>query len=87
MRFADRAPLIVDKNMTIQDLSKTLIDAGSRHLTEGFIITDSGRYIGLGTGQDLFREISQMQIQSARYANPLTLLPGNVPIDEHTANG
>ena len=25
-----------------------------------------------------------MQIESARYANPLTLLPGNVPINEHT---
>ena len=24
-----------------------------------------------------------MQITTARYANPLTLLPGNVPIDEH----
>lgn len=24
-----------------------------------------------------------MQIDAARYANPLTLLPGNVPIDEH----
>ena len=29
------------------------------------------------------REITQMQINAARYANPLTLLPGNVPIDEH----
>lgn len=84
MLFADRAPLIVDKNMTIQDLSKTLIDSESRYLSEGFIITDAGRYIGLGTGQDLVREIAKMQLESARYANPLTLLPGNVPIDEYT---
>lgn len=84
MRFADRLPLIVDKGMAIQDLSKTLIDSESRHLSEGFIITEAGRYVGLGTGQDLVREITQMQLESARYANPLTLLPGNVPIDEHT---
>src|SRR5690606_24644138 len=29
------------------------------------------------------REITQMQIHAARYANPLTQLPGNVPINEH----
>lgn len=84
MRFADRMPLIVDKNMTIRELSKTLVDAESRHLSEGFIITDNGHYIGLGTGQNLVREITHMQLESARYANPLTLLPGNVPIDETT---
>jgi diguanylate cyclase (GGDEF)-like protein len=28
------------------------------------------------------REITQLQITAARYANPLTLLPGNVPIHE-----
>jgi diguanylate cyclase (GGDEF)-like protein len=27
--------------------------------------------------------ITEMQIQAARYANPLTQLPGNVPINEH----
>lgn len=84
LQLADRAPLVVDKNMTIHELSRTLIDSESRHLSEGFVITDSGRYIGLGTGQDLVREITQMQIEAARYANPLTLLPGNVPVDEHT---
>jgi diguanylate cyclase (GGDEF)-like protein len=27
--------------------------------------------------------ITEMQISAARYANPLTQLPGNVPINEH----
>jgi diguanylate cyclase (GGDEF)-like protein len=52
-------------------------------LFNGFIITDQGRYLGMGTGHDLMREITQMQINAARYANPLTQLPGNVPINEH----
>lgn len=84
MQLADPAPLVVDKDLTLQELSKTMVDAESRHLAEGFIITDAGHYIGLGTGADLVRAITQMQIESARYANPLTLLPGNVPIDEAT---
>lgn len=81
--FMDVAPLIADKSTSLQDLSRTIVDADRRHLTNGFIITDRGRYLGMGTGHDLMREITQMQINAARYANPLTLLPGNVPINEH----
>lgn len=36
----------------------------------------------MGTGHDLMREITRMQISAANQANPLTLLPGNVPINE-----
>lgn len=81
--FMDAAPLITDKNTSLQELSRIIVDADRHHLTNGFIITDGGRYLGMGTGQDLMREITQMQINAARYANPLTQLPGNVPINEH----
>jgi len=77
------APLLVEKNMPIQELSHFLAEADSRHFADGFIITEGGRYIGVASGQDLLRELTQMQLEAARYANPLTLLPGNVPINEH----
>ena len=81
--FMDRAPLIADKQTTLQDLSR-MVTAGDRHhLYNGFIITDQGQYLGMGTGHDLIGEITEMQMNAARYANPLTLLPGNVPINEH----
>ncbi len=76
-------PLLVEKSTPIHELSNFLSESGIEHFVDGFIITDQGRYIGLGTGQDLLREITNMQIETARYANPLTLLPGNVPINEH----
>ena len=76
-------PLRVEKSTPIHELSSFLSESGIQHFTDGFIITDQGRYIGLGTGQDLLREITNAQIETARYANPLTLLPGNVPINEH----
>ncbi|MBC7501452.1 MAG: GGDEF domain-containing protein [Herminiimonas sp.] len=81
--FMDAEPLITDKNTNLQDLSQTVVDADRHHLFNGFIITDQGHYLGMGTGHDLMRELTQMQISAARYANPLTLLPGNVPINEH----
>jgi diguanylate cyclase (GGDEF)-like protein len=76
-------PLLVEKNMPIAELSHFLAEADSRHFADGFIITEGGRYIGVASGQDLLRELTQMQLEAARYANPLTLLPGNVPINEH----
>jgi diguanylate cyclase (GGDEF)-like protein len=79
----NKEPLLVEKSTPIHELSGFLSEAEIRHFTDGFIITEQGRYIGIGTGQDLLREITKAQIETARYANPLTLLPGNVPINEH----
>ena len=50
-------------------------------LGECFIITRRGRYAGIGNLRELMALITDLQIRAARYANPLTLLPGNVPIN------
>lgn len=83
VEFMDDQPLIVDANITFHALSDLITQMEPHHLTNGFIITENGKYIGLGSGHALLREITEMQISAARYANPLTLLPGNVPINEH----
>jgi len=79
----DADPIIVDQHATLQDLSLRLASSAAHHLHNGFIVTAQGRYVGMGRSQDLMREITQLQILAARYANPLTQLPGNVPINEH----
>ncbi len=81
-KFMDRNPLLVDRDTSLQDVSDIMVNADRQQFVNGFIITENGRYLGMGTGQDFVREITQMQINAARYANPLTLLPGNVPISE-----
>lgn len=82
-QFMEKGCLIVDRNLSIHDLSEQVVSSDPRHILLGFIITQNGRYAGMGSGHDLMREIMQMQIASARYANPLTQLPGNVPLHEH----
>lgn len=81
IRFMDADPLIIDQTMSLHGLTETIIHMEPYHLANGFIITDQGKYLGMGSGHALLREITQMQLSAARYANPLTLLPGNVAIN------
>lgn len=81
--FMDQAPLIVDQHATVQELALMLALAPKRYLSDGFVVTGDGAYLGIGSGHDLIAMITEMQISAARYANPLTQLPGNVPINEH----
>lgn len=78
----DPAPLVVDRHIGIRELSSLMIESERQHLANGFIITAEGLYLGVGTGQDLIRAITDMQISVARHANPLTQLPGNILIDD-----
>lgn len=81
--FMEQHPLVVDHGTTVQELSQLIVDSDPRHILLGFVVTQDGQYVGVGSGQELMREITRLQIQAARYSNPLTLLPGNVPIHEH----
>jgi diguanylate cyclase (GGDEF)-like protein len=81
--FMDKAPLVVQKTMTINALSELILSADPKYLLNGFIIVDGDQYVGTGSGHALLREITNLQINAARYANPLTMLPGNVPINAH----
>lgn len=82
--FMDPTPLIVDQDLSVQEVGLLISRAAQHNLYDGFIVTAQGAYLGVGSGQDLMALITEMQISAARYANPLTQLPGNVPINEHT---
>lgn len=85
MLFANAAPLLIEKSMTVEQMAKLLASDDQRYLADGFVITDEGRYVGLGTGESLVRAVTEVRIEAARYANPLTFLPGNIPISSHIA--
>jgi EAL domain-containing protein (putative c-di-GMP-specific phosphodiesterase class I) len=54
----DAAPLIVEQDTGIPVLARQLAQGEQRHLAEGFVVTDQGRYAGLGTGQEVMRALS-----------------------------
>jgi GGDEF domain-containing protein len=72
----------VEKSIPIHELSALLRGSKNRHFNDDFVITDLGSYIGAGTWQDLLHKITHALVETARYANPLTLLSGYVPINE-----
>ncbi|WP_223911369.1 GGDEF domain-containing protein [Rhodoferax lithotrophicus] len=80
---ANMAPRLIERNHNVDDLVGILTSDDQRYLTDGFIVTDNGRYAGLGTGEQLVRSVTETRIEAARHANPLTFLPGNIPISEH----
>jgi EAL domain-containing protein (putative c-di-GMP-specific phosphodiesterase class I)/GGDEF domain-containing protein len=82
-QFMDPLPLIINEDSTVQEAGLLISRSAHHHLYDGFIVTDGGKYLGVGSAHDLMGMITEMQIQAARYANPLTQLPGNVPINEH----
>jgi diguanylate cyclase (GGDEF)-like protein len=79
----NRAPRIIEREHNIDELVGILTSQDQRYLTDGFIITEHGRYLGLGTGDQLVRSVTETRIEAARHANPLTFLPGNIPISQH----
>ena len=81
--FANTSPLMLDKHTGLEALTEVLTSADQRYLTDGFIVTEGGRYLGLGTGEQLVRVVTEVRMEAARHANPLTFLPGNIPISEH----
>ncbi|AHL75045.1 diguanylate phosphodiesterase [Stutzerimonas stutzeri] len=74
--------LAVELGQSLQQVSRLLTSRARQRIDEDFIITVNGLYHGLGRVIDVLKLITEMKIQQARHANPLTLLPGNVPIQQ-----
>lgn len=77
--FMDDKPQVFEMRTPLIMLSRWL--AEGNQLVSDFLITHRGRYLGIGSSQDLLLALNRMQLRAARHANPLTQLPGNVPID------
>ncbi|MDP2715080.1 bifunctional diguanylate cyclase/phosphodiesterase [Rheinheimera sp.] len=77
----EQAPLIVDRQLSLDKVSAILSAETDEDAGLFFIVTDNAKYYGIGSVRKVLKQISENKIQLARYANPLTLLPGNVPIN------
>jgi EAL domain-containing protein (putative c-di-GMP-specific phosphodiesterase class I)/GGDEF domain-containing protein len=85
LAYGSNTPLVVEREENVESLLGILMSEDQRYLSEGFIVTEKKRYAGLGTGDQLVRAVTEARIEAARHANPLTSLPGNIPINIHIA--
>ncbi len=83
LMHANLAPRLIERNHNVDELVGILTSDDQRYLVDGFIVTNNGRYEGVGTGEQLVRSVTETRIEAARHANPLTFLPGNIPISQH----
>ncbi|MCY1349007.1 diguanylate cyclase (GGDEF) domain protein [compost metagenome] len=81
-RLMSRDFLAIELGQSLQRASRLLTSRARQRIEEDFIITQHGRYLGLGRVIDVLKLITELKVQQARHANPLTLLPGNVPIQQ-----
>lgn len=82
VEIMDRSPLVFDASASLHVMANALTELDERYLVDGFLVTVEGRYFGTGRTSDLLKAVSDLQLLSARHANPLTSLPGNVPIND-----
>ncbi|HEY9018945.1 bifunctional diguanylate cyclase/phosphodiesterase [Thiomicrospira sp.] len=85
-KLMDRQPIVVDIHTPVETLSRLITDHKNSHRGDAFIITKNNQYAGCGRFLDLLRLITDLKIRNAQYANPLSGLPGNVPIQKHLQN-
>jgi len=75
-------PMIIEHSMPLEQVSALLTARANSEFTHPSIIVENNRYLGVVSPRDLLRSITDSKLEQARYANPLTGLPGNVVIEK-----
>ncbi|WP_129140569.1 EAL domain-containing protein [Modicisalibacter coralii] len=74
------SPLCVEASTPLERVSRKVTSRERELRDEDFVVTEGGRYRGMGQVVNLLQLITEQRIEIARQANPLTQLPGNAPI-------
>lgn len=77
----DASPLIVDELTPVEQVSQLATSRAIHHLYDLVIITSQGKMAGSASIRTILESITNVKMESARVANPLTGLPGNLQIN------
>ncbi|HCI53649.1 MAG TPA: hypothetical protein DE312_10110 [Gallionella sp.] len=86
----DENPIIVDKNTSIDDIARIILDAGIEHMVSGFIVTREKKYFGMANGYDLLKEIThrrQKRLFDLAHFDQLTGLPNRTLLLDRLSQG
>ena len=90
--FMDKEPLIVEANMRIEQLTAMAVATGNKVFTDGFIIVQDGKYLGIGQVLDLMHAMTELQarqhrqlVESIEYASVIQqslLKPSEIALEQ-----
>ncbi|ANJ66837.1 serine/threonine protein phosphatase [Halothiobacillus diazotrophicus] len=91
--FMDKNPLVVEAAVSIEQLTALAVEAGNKVFTDGFIIVDQGKYLGIGQVLDLMQAMTALQarqhrqlLESIEYASVIQqslLKPSRLALQKH----
>lgn len=81
--YLEASPIRVEADLGLEALTALLVESDAGRLADGFMIVSQGRYLGMGLAQDVMRALADSRVLAAQYTNPLSMLPGQVPVNEH----
>lgn len=77
----EKEPIAVDWQASLEDVSQLITEHDETDVYQHIIVTRNNGYYGVASIKSLLRKITELKINDARHANPLTQLPGNVAIN------
>jgi diguanylate cyclase (GGDEF)-like protein len=79
-QIMDEHPLIVDEHMAVELVSQMATSRSIQNLYDLVLITSGGQMAGTASIRTILESITNVRMETARVANPLTGLPGNLQI-------
>ncbi|MBO9598960.1 MAG: GGDEF domain-containing protein [Cohnella sp.] len=79
-KIMDAHPMIVDEEVPVDQVSQMAMAREPDKLYDAVIVTRSGIVSGIVFIRAMLEWVTRTRVESAQWANPLTGLPGNVPI-------
>jgi len=76
----DAQPLVVDEQLPVEQVSQMAMAREYSQLYDIVIVTRNNHLLGIASIRTILEAITQLRLESARVANPLTGLPGNLQI-------
>jgi len=72
----------VDISAPIDDVSVQITQNDEFDQRPEFVVVNKGEYLGLANVRALLKKMTEEKIKHAQHANPLTMLPGNIVIQQ-----
>lgn len=80
--FVSGSSLLIDAQTELKCVAQQLSDDPHQNLSLDIIVVRNGDYLGVAKVRHLLKFITEEKLRTAKYSNPLTQLPGNVPLYE-----